>query len=191
MGYDVFISYHSRHPVGTWVQGYFVGELTSWLHQQFDREATVFFDRIEIETGDVIDERLINALGTSTIFVPVLSPSYFSQSKYCHWEWLCYQKWRPDAIMPVLQYNKQRLPGHVQKMQLADFTPFGLPYPAFPTSPEYGKFLHQVRAFAEEIARRIRAVEAPTEGGFPPDFALPPIPEPEGLPPIPQKRMVA
>jgi hypothetical protein len=192
-GYDVFISYHTNRPVGAWVREFFADELRDWLNQQFpDRAATVFLDETSIPTGDEFPERLITALGTSKVFVPVLSPSYFSQSPWCLWEWQCYRAWRPRGVMPILYYNKDVLPADVQAIQMEDFSGLNSTFKGWRDSPKFGRFQQRVRTFAEQIAARIREL-GPSPDGFPPGFALPKPPRGGGgsVPPIEQRRMAA
>jgi hypothetical protein len=186
--YDVFVSYHSKDPVGFWVREFFVVELKNWLDQQFpDREASLSWDRETIEVGDEIEQKIITALSATTIFVPVLSPSYFNQSRWCKWEWQCFQTWRPNAMMPVLFYNIHSLPPEVQAIRMADFTKANSSFPGWRNSESYGSFQSMVREFAQQVARRIKATTPPN--GFPPDFEPPPLPPPAGTPPIGQRRM--
>lgn len=193
--YDVFISYHSKKPVGEWVREFFAQELKSWLDQQFpDRPAQVFYDQTSIPLGDEFNRRLLSAIGSSRVFVPILSPSYFSQSPWCVWEWTCFRAWRPDAVMPVLYYNRQALPADVQPIEMEDFTSLNDTFPAWRKSVKYARFQKRVRVFAEQVADRIRAVPLPADGVFAPGFVPPDMPLPIApplLPVIPQHRMAA
>jgi hypothetical protein len=189
--WDVFVSYHSKDPVGFWVREFFVKELRDWLDQQFpDRAASVFFDREAIETGEVINSAIVAALSRTVIFVPILSPSYFNQSRYCAWEWQCFHRWRPSAVMPVLFYNRDALPPDVQGVKMADFSSVNAAWPAWRESRDYGMFKALVRDFAQEVARRWIKQPALPENGFPSDFQLPPPPMPRGMPPIDQRQMM-
>lgn len=188
--WDVFVSYHSKDPVGFWVREFFVKELREWLDQQFpDRAASVFFDREAVEVGDKIDASIIAALARTVIFVPVLSPSYFNQSRYCAWEWQCFHTWRPTAVMPVLFYNRDALPAEVQGVKMADFSSVNAAWPAWRESRDYGVFKTLVRDFAQEVARRSSKLPPLPDSGFPPDFKLPPLPPARGMPPIDQRQM--
>jgi hypothetical protein len=191
-GHDVFLSYHWKGPTGIWVPRFFQKELAFWLNEQFpDRAATVFYDRESITIGDQTGRELLDALGRTRVFVPVLSPSYFTQSRWCAWEWRCFHAWRPAAVMPVLYYNFKALPDFARALNMEDFSDVNATFEGWPNTPQYGQFQERVKKFAEKIARRMRELEPPPESGFPPTFTPPPIPEPEGLPPIDQRRMAA
>jgi hypothetical protein len=186
--YDVFISYHSKAPVGYWVREFFALELKDWLDQQFERPAEVFYDRESIEVGDRIQDTLKTALEASRMFVPVLSPSYFNQSKWCPWEWKCFQTSHPTAVMPVLYYNRASLPLEVQNIKMCDFSEVNAAFPAFKRSVKYGRFQERVRAFAEDLAARLRKLDGNPTVPFGP---MPPPGAPPGVPPIDQQRLVA
>jgi hypothetical protein len=191
--YDVFLSYHTKDPVGYWVRQFFATELSNWLDQQFpERASQVFFDRTDIYSGDKIADKLLDALERSRVFVPVLSTSYFSQSLWCKWEWQCFRKLREDGIMPVLYYKKELLPIEAQELHMADFSRYNQAFPAFPKTEPYGAFQALVMDFAQQVATKISTMPA-IPPGRPPGFTPPSPPARQNMPVRPQitqRRMI-
>jgi len=88
MPYDFFISYaHDDNTANAgWVHR-FCDKLIARYRAQTGKKPDIFLDRDGLNTGNVLSDRLQNALNESRIFIPVLSPTYLS-SRWCRREFL-------------------------------------------------------------------------------------------------------
>ena len=86
MEHDIFISYahHDDHTHRAWVQR-FSERLVNDYRSRTGRTLNIFFDRDNLQTGQVLDQRLQKALAASAVFLPILSPAYLS-SEWCRQE---------------------------------------------------------------------------------------------------------
>ena len=86
--YDLFISYASENNRDAWVEQFeraLGQELGDLLGRQFDPQASIFFDKRDLEVGQNFSERIKVAARDSAILVPVLSPGYLT-SAWCNRE---------------------------------------------------------------------------------------------------------
>ena len=83
--WDVFISYRRADPIEGWVQRILKPEIARWLHGHGGvSEPRIFLDtdaRPEASSSEW-PQHLRDALATSKVIVPVLSPEYFT-SRWC------------------------------------------------------------------------------------------------------------
>ena len=84
--YDVFISYHrGEKKIARWVEHIFLSHFKFCLKESLGRNAKVYFDKEEINPGDIWESQLKIALAHTKILVPIWSISYFL-SAYCRKE---------------------------------------------------------------------------------------------------------
>src|SRR3569623_899980 len=79
---DVFLSYLTEKPSGTWVHEHFLPYFKHQLGNALNRPAVIFVDREGIHSGQKWPSRLKEALATSRCIVGIWSQMYF-QSEWC------------------------------------------------------------------------------------------------------------
>ena len=83
--YDLFISYAQSDDESGAISR-LAETMRAVYSQRTGRELRIFFDRREIQTADVWEDRIREALRASTLLVAVVSPAYF-RSDWCRREW--------------------------------------------------------------------------------------------------------
>lgn len=83
--YDVFISYRRHREWPRWVENFFLPGFTHLLGEELGKNAKIFVDYKDIESGTYWDKRLIHSLAHSRILVPLWSRQYFT-SDWCKFE---------------------------------------------------------------------------------------------------------
>ncbi len=83
--YDVFISYRRHGQWPRWVEDIFLPDFIHLLGEELGRDAKIFVDYKNIESGTYWDKSLIHSLSHSRILVPLWSPQYFT-SDWCKFE---------------------------------------------------------------------------------------------------------
>jgi hypothetical protein len=151
--YDVFLSYRRHKEWPKWVNNHFLPLFEHYLGEELGRDAHVFLDTSEIESGSVWPYKLAEGLAQSRVLVCLWSRQYFS-SPWCVTE-LAHMRAREDAcghgtpnqpgglIVPVVIHDGEDFPLEVRHIQVADFQDIVNVHMA-PNS-----------ATAEELARRV------------------------------------
>lgn len=88
--YDLFISYSRKDddeaaPVHGWLDA-FIGALQAEHRRTTASDLKIFVDRKDIAVMADWEHRILEALRSSTLLMPWISPNYFS-SRYCYREW--------------------------------------------------------------------------------------------------------
>jgi hypothetical protein len=128
--YDIFLSYANQFPFNKWTRERLLPLIDTYLTNELNRQAKIFFDKAEIAAGDAWPEQLKNALAHSRCLVAVWSPSYFT-SKWCTSECavmlnremkLGYRKAQnpKGLILPLTIYDGDRFPEYARKIQWLD-----------------------------------------------------------------------
>jgi hypothetical protein len=74
---DVFISYAAANDRDGWVKRF--GEaLANEVEQYLGREISIFLDRDQLSDGDVFSEAIAEAVTTTAVLIPIVSPSYLT-----------------------------------------------------------------------------------------------------------------
>jgi TIR domain len=118
MEHDIFISYahHDDEIHERWVRQ-FAKQLEDDYRSRTGRKLNIFLDKEDLRTGQLLDERLQQALRQTRVFVPILSPTYLA-SEWCRREFESFLTIAGDAL--VLRDGSSRiLP--VRLMPYTDF----------------------------------------------------------------------
>ena len=99
MAFDVFISYshHDNLAHGNWVEA-FHERLISDFRSRTGKRLQIFFDRDGLQAGNVLSDKLKSALSRTSLFIPILSPSYLS-SEWCRREFLYFLEVVGDRVI--------------------------------------------------------------------------------------------
>ncbi len=125
--YDVFLSYRRYKEWPTWVKEKFLPIFDHWLGEHLGREAQIFIDDYEIDTGMRWPEELAHSLAASRILVPLWSRQYFN-STWCQLELshmlareqMCESK---SLVIPAIIHDGKSFPSWIQNrvaMSLTD-----------------------------------------------------------------------
>ena len=163
---DVFLSYLTEKPCGTWVHEHFLPYFKHQLGNALNRQAEIFVDREGIHSGQKWPSRLKQALATSRCLVGIWSPLYF-QSEWCRNECaiMHYRELklglgtneRPDGLLVGVRVNDGLyFPEYARETHYADFEPFFVDGPGFFRSELHVDFQRAVPSFADAVARVVR-----------------------------------
>lgn len=83
--YDIFLSYARVDDEHRHVKG-LADEMRDIFRRRTGHKLKIFYDKADIQTADVWQERIAAALSSSALLVPVVSRAYFS-SEWCRTEW--------------------------------------------------------------------------------------------------------
>ncbi len=172
--YDVFISYPWSHPEGRWVTRVFAPTLQGQLRNAFPHwEPRLFFDKNEVEVGDVLEQEILSALRRSCVLVPVLCYPYF-RSSWCAAEWRTFQtplleasgaSGRPRSVAPTIYAGdpnhyppRARSGGGLAYHQLSEFNTLQQPTQ---------RFRKQVQVLAHAVASLMLKESRPPDPGWP------------------------
>lgn len=134
MEYDVFISYshHDNETHGDWIHQ-FHDKLTADFRSRSGKKLTIFLDRENLNTGNVLSDRLQSALSESAIVIPILSPTYLA-SAWCRREFLHFMQQAGDRlivgnssrIVPVqlMPYDRYQPEADSDRREVAQITSF-------------------------------------------------------------------
>ena len=119
MEYDIFISYahHDNATHGDWIAA-FKKRLEADYRSRTGYALNIFFDQEDIPTGTVLSARLQQAIRSTRLFIPILTPAYLA-SRWCRQEFLLFL----DAAGPTLVsgYRSRLMP--VRLMPWQQFMP--------------------------------------------------------------------
>jgi hypothetical protein len=163
---DVFLSYLTEKPCGTWVHEHFLPYFRHQLGNALNRRAEIFVDREGIHSGQNWPNRLKQALATSRCLVGIWSPLYF-QSEWCRNECAIMRHRemklglgttaRPDGLLVGVRVNDGiYFPEYARDTHRADFEQFFVDGPGFSRSELHVDFQLAVPSFAEDVARVVR-----------------------------------
>lgn len=108
MEYDVFISYahHDNEAHESWIHE-FEERLSADYRSRTGQRLRVFLDKDTLNTGNVLSDRLQQAIDASALFLPILSPTYLA-SAWCRREFLHYKTCTGENL--ILEGNSRILP---------------------------------------------------------------------------------
>jgi TIR domain len=172
---DVFLSYTSKDPVGSWVRNHFAPLLESWLYTYSGRDPKLFLDR-NMEVGVQWPEALRDNLLRSRCLVAVWSPPYFLQSRWCMAEWRSMRE-REDVlglgrgidrglIYPVIFADGELFPEDARQTQARDLSRYNKPHLQYRDTPEFLEFDTEVQTIAQDLVRLLNSVP-PWQPGWP------------------------
>jgi hypothetical protein len=164
--YDVFLSYLRERPCGPWVKSHFLPYFSHQLGNALNRPASVFFDQVEIHSGQKWPARLKEALACSRCMVAVWSPLYF-QSEWCQNEAaiLLHREsvlgfgttQKPNGLIVGLKVNDgKHFPPYAKFTQRGDFQEYYYDCPGFFQTPLHVDFQRKTAEFAEDVALIIK-----------------------------------
>jgi hypothetical protein len=172
LGYkwDIFVSYEHDAAMGQWVPDHLIRFLPSFVGNELNRPAKIFFDRSGIAAGQTWPMALRNALGHARILVPVWTPLYF-HSDWCRRECavmlhrerqLAYRtQARPDGlVVPINVFDGVHFPEPAKVIQSFDLQKYWIEGPAFRTSLLYVEFQTLLKQLAADIAVTISRAPA-------------------------------
>jgi hypothetical protein len=185
MAFDVFISYahHDNQAHEQWVHR-FAEKLANDYRSRCGRTLNYFLDKDDLQVGNVLADRLQNALRASSLFIPILSPTYLA-SRWCRREFLHFldqpegviagesSRILPARLMPVDRFDPdaddrietERIVGFINDMEIlyADFHEGRLPM-----DQETRPFAEKIASLSEvvhELLKKRNPPPAPTPGG--------------------------
>lgn len=171
MAFDVFISYshHDNHAHGNWVEA-FQERLVSDFRSRTGKKLQIFFDRDGLQAGNVLSDKLKGALSKTSLFIPILSPSYLS-SEWCRREFLYFMevtggqlitrsgncRIMPVRLMPFEKYRAENASVLEHVGRIVDFLiQYDVLYADFyknrlPVSQHEPLFLEKIATLSEDI----------------------------------------
>ena len=165
--YDIFLSYNTEFPFGTWVQENLIPFLRPYTENTINRKVKIFHDRDGISTGDSWPERLKNAIAHSRCMVAVWSPSYFN-SEWCMNECavmlnrekrLGYRtSTTPNGlIVPICVFDGQHFPEFAKEIQYGDCRDYARVGEGFKKTTRYIEFQDHLVGWTRDIVESINA----------------------------------
>ena len=162
--YDVFISYHrGDKKIARWVEDIFLPNFRFYLKEYSGRSVNVYFDRENINPGDIWESGLKFALAQTKILVPIWSISYFL-STYCRAEFavilhrekeLGYDQ-KGGLIVPVWVWGEfDFYPETVQKYQYLKCVKYST---LREDSPRLEKFEDRIKKWIPNLVTKIDSV---------------------------------
>lgn len=159
--YDVFISYRRKTLFTEWIPKTFIEPFLGYLQEELLREPVVFWDVDNVHVGDQWEKRLLEALATSKVLIPILIPSYFTR-EWCKREFAAFyhrQKQPKNAnqqklILPISLWEGQ-YPDYANKLQYLDWKDYHI-VPMNKETDIHSRFRSEVAAFAKKTAIAIK-----------------------------------
>lgn len=162
--YDVFISYSRDFPFGDWVQDPFYPLFKGYLKGALWREPEIFIDN-DIQSGDIWNQKLKDALAYSRCLVGIWSSNYF-QSEWCKSECIVMlNRWQrinhelkdktKGLVVPVSVHDGDSFPSYAKKVQYKDWKLFARLGDGFKKTERWIEFQDQISAWTEDVARAI------------------------------------
>ncbi|WP_082152751.1 toll/interleukin-1 receptor domain-containing protein [Candidatus Rhodobacter oscarellae] len=167
--YDAFFSYKRHSESDDWHKE-LKNKIEFWLSHELGRQANIFLDTEDIQTGSRWRSRIAGALSESRCLVCIWSPMYF-QSKWCVAEWRTFEEREArlncDLVIPARFHDGRHYPQAAKDRQASDFRDFVSTVPTFWETRLAAEFeKRKLRPFTEELAASVRA--APEfSGDFP------------------------
>ncbi len=164
--YDVFLSYTTEHPFGTWVQETFLPLFKPYLKNAVNGNINIFFDRYGISSGDEWPEKIKRALLHSKCLVAMWSPSFFN-SKWCNIECaimlhrekkLGYRTIdNPSGlVIPVNVFDGDDFPAFAKRIQCLDCRNFVRVGEGFKKTERYVDFQDILITWVNSVANSIK-----------------------------------
>ncbi len=164
--YDVFLSYTTEYPFGTWVHETFLPLFKPYLKNAINREVNIFIDKQEISSGDAIPERIKRALSHSKCMVAMWSPSFF-HSKWCMSECaimlhrenkLGYRtiKNPTGLVIPVNVFDGDNFPEFTKNIKWLDCKNFTRVGEGFKKTERYVDFQDLLIRWVDDVANSIK-----------------------------------
>lgn len=178
MEYDIFISYshHDNTTHGNWVHQ-FHNKLLADFRSRSGKKLTIFFDRENLNRGNVLSDRLQGALSASAIFIPILSPAYLS-SRWCRREFLHFMQQAgerllvggssrivPVQLMPYDRYDPEEAADQEEVRQVMGFlTEKEILYADFyrrplPIRPDDTAFGENIAELSDDIYALLKTIQ--------------------------------
>ena len=158
--YDLFISYVRQPPVLPWVNLFFKPVLEERIRCELPRDPKIFVDDSSIKKGSKWREKIIEALSTTRVIIPIWSADYF-RSKWCVAEWITMEerqkqinrkeKLSPSIIFPIKFADGDNFPELAIKTQMEDLTEYNYTTIAFRDSDEFMKFEKKIEVIAKNL----------------------------------------
>lgn len=156
--YDVFVSYKRHNKTNGWHIG-LLENLEVWLSHELHRDARIFFDSEDIQTGERWKDKLSSALLRSRCLLCLWSPMYF-QSRWCVAEWQTFlereRQFRRTLIIPARVHDGDHYPKAAKDIQSRDFSKYASASPRFWDSHLALEFeQNHLKPFAEDLCKAI------------------------------------
>jgi TIR domain len=133
--------------------------LKLWLSEEINRDAELFIDEDNIETGDRWPEKLREALKGSRCMVCLWSPSYF-RSNWCVSEWKSFLEREKrlklishGLILPLRFHDGEHFPEEARAIQWTDVAPYASTLPAFWASLRALELEDRLKEFVVAVAK--------------------------------------
>jgi hypothetical protein len=163
---DVFLSYLTEKPSGTWVHEHFLPYFRHQLGNALNRPSAIFVDREGIHSGQKWPNRLKQALATSRCLVGIWSPLYF-QSEWCRNECgIMHHREvalgfgtneQPDGLLVGVRVNDGvHFPDYARDTNYVDFEKYFVDGPGFSRSELHVDFQRAIVPFAQDVARIVQ-----------------------------------
>lgn len=167
--HDIFLSHRrtDRDRID-WTRDKFMRPLRSFLYENMG-QVKIFFDE-QIETGSQWPVELGNALATSKILIPLLSPAYF-YSDWCRMEFSLmhhrFETFGGRLIFPIIIEDGDRFEPKVLAIQSQRIHDYSNPWLCINT-PKYEEFTEKIRSWVPSISAAIQSAPAfdPSWGQF-------------------------
>jgi hypothetical protein len=162
--YDLFISYVRQPPVLTWVNLHFKPTLEERIRCQFPLDPIIFVDDLSIPKGSKWSEKIIEALRTTRVIIPIWSADYF-RSEWCVAEWITMEERQKQitqkekksvpVLFPIKFIDENYFPDLAKKTQMEDLSEYNYTTPEFKKSEKFMAFEKKVEDIAKNICRII------------------------------------
>ena len=158
--YEAFFSYKRHALTNSW-HDTVRNKLAFYTGQelQLGRDADIFIDREDIQSGDIWKNRLSSALQQSKCVVCILTPNYF-QSPYCVSELNSFiersTKTGKNLVVSASGHDGECFPSEFKKAwQYKNFSPYLNTASGFWESGKAADFDEYLKEFAKDLAAKI------------------------------------
>jgi hypothetical protein len=162
--YDLFISYVRQPPVLPWVNFFFEPILEQRIRCELPRDPKIFVDDTSIKKGSKWPEKIIEALRTTRVIIPIWSADYF-RSDWCVAEWITMEerqkqinkkeKSSPSILFPIKFTDEDHFHDLAKRTQMEDLTKYNYTAKAFKDSDEFMEFEKKIEDIAKNLCRII------------------------------------
>lgn len=162
--YDVFVSY--RRKSSNWVRKIFLPDFQHYLEEQIGKDATIFVDWHDVNTGDAWAERLKRGLAHSKCLVSLLLPTYF-ESDWCTKEFAVFEYRsrqsglltieKPSGLIePLALHESDRFPLILRNLQMFDLCKYyAASIEGYKKRKKYQLLQDELKILARKVAERI------------------------------------
>lgn len=168
--FDLFISYRRQEFCRQWVRDEFVPQFRSRLEAELGGTPEIFYDETSVNDGEIIREKVLQALAKSACILTILSRAYFT-SNWCLAEWKTFEtraemeglhKKGKSLIVPVQWQDGKHYAEHVgaSAMQGRDFREFRLVGIGWHESRGYVDYQKSLNKLAKLVATLIENAPA-------------------------------